>query len=49
MLASDHCCNLSLYSGHPSVKLEQKKQKKLQADASKHYVAIVMSDGDNLQ
>lgn len=49
ILCSDHVCNLSFYS-HFVCELQQKyKHNKITADPSKHYVAIVMSDGDSLQ
>ncbi|XQP55610.1 MAG: hypothetical protein ACOQNY_02275 [Mycoplasmoidaceae bacterium] len=50
VLASDHCYNLSFYSYDKTDKpFEQHDQEKLTADPNKHYLAIVMSDGDNIQ
>ena len=50
-LASNHCVNLSLYSVYnPKCVYKQKRRsKKIIPDKNKHYVALVMSDGDNLQ
>lgn len=50
VLASDHCYNLSFYSyDKPDFAYKQHKQKKIRAKKNKHYLAIVMSDGDNIQ
>jgi len=51
VIASDFCMNLSFMGGLPNeAALSQKNEARaLQADPGKHYVAIVMSDGDNLQ
>lgn len=50
MIASDHCFNLSLFSNDkPEYCYVQPKRPKITPDKNKHYVAIVMSDGDNVQ
>lgn len=52
MVAADHCFNLSLYSSYkPKGCYVQTKRPKIKVDPAhpKHYVAIVMSDGDNVQ
>ena len=50
VLASDHCYNLSFYSYDRTYKVyKQHEHKNLVADPNKHYLAIVMSDGDNIQ
>ncbi|MBQ0045754.1 MAG: hypothetical protein KBS35_02595 [Mycoplasma sp.] len=49
MLAADHCTNLSFYSNYVPPSLTQKHQPKIEATPNTKYVAIVMSDGDNLQ
>jgi len=51
VIASDFCVNLSFMSAVSGDEpLEQQNSPRpLTADASKHYAAIVMSDGDNLQ
>lgn len=50
VLASDHCNNLSFYSHYNIDRCFQQKQRpEVQAQNGKHYLAIVMSDGDNLQ
>lgn len=51
IIASDHSSNLSYLSGcNCNTPFEQKYvNRKLQPDGSKHYVALIMSDGDNLQ
>lgn len=50
VLASDHCYNLSFYSYDRTDKAyKQHEHKKLTANPNKHYLAIVMSDGDNIQ
>ncbi len=50
VLASDHCYNLSFYSyDKPDKAYKQHEHKKLVANPNKHYLAIVMSDGDNIQ
>lgn len=51
ILASDHCTNVSFLSGwdtdsEPKQKVQPEK---ITADESKHYIALVMSDGDNVQ
>lgn len=50
-VAADHAVNLSLYSasGDEVLKQTNHKEEKVQAQTGKHYVAIVMSDGDNVQ
>ncbi len=49
--AADLSCNLSFYSSLESEPLTQPNHttSDITADPSKHYLAIVMSDGDNLQ
>lgn len=51
VIASDFCINLSFMAGiKTSEKIEQKNSAdNIEADKTKHYVALVMSDGDNLQ
>lgn len=50
VVASDHCYNLSLYSAYKSdFCLKQKHRPKIQAQSGKHYLAMVMTDGDNIQ
>jgi len=51
VIASDFCVNLSFMSAiSGDTPLEQKNNPRpLKADPAKHYAAIVMSDGDNLQ
>lgn len=49
VLAADHCTNLSFYSNYKPKKLSQWHKDKIQAQDHTHYVAILMSDGDNLQ
>ena len=51
VIASDHSSNLSYLSGCDSGEPIRQKYvaEKLVADGTKHYVALVMSDGDNLQ
>ena len=48
-LASDHCKNLSFYTADEGKKLSQRKQETITPDNNKHYLAIIMSDGDNAQ
>ncbi|MEI6580106.1 MAG: GxGYxYP domain-containing protein, partial [Eubacteriales bacterium] len=51
VIASDFCMNISFMASlKNSEPIEQKNTaQKITADKTKHYVAIVMSDGDNLQ
>lgn len=50
VLASDHCYNLSFYSYDKTDKVyKQHEHRRLSANPNKHYLAIVMSDGDNIQ
>ncbi len=51
VIPSDHCSNLSLLSAlRLKEPIKQKNQtEKITAENDKHYVALVMSDGDNLQ
>ncbi len=50
VLASDHCYNLSFYSyDQAKFSYKQHTHRKITADPNKHYLAIVMSDGDNIQ
>ena len=51
VIASDHSSNLSYLSGCDSGEPIRQKYvaENLVADGTKHYVALVMSDGDNLQ
>ncbi|MCF0227785.1 MAG: hypothetical protein HUJ52_03115 [Malacoplasma sp.] len=51
IVPADHCANLSLYSAYnPNKVYKQKRQsQELVADPNKHYAAILMSDGDNVQ
>lgn len=51
VIPSDHCSNLSLLSSlRLNEPIKQKNQaEKITAENDKHYVALVMSDGDNLQ
>ena len=49
-LAADWAANLSFYSSlETEAEYQQNISKNVTADSGKHYVAIVMSDGDNLQ
>ncbi len=50
-VAADHCVNLSFYAASGAEELTQDgfAEKKITAEEGKHYVAIVMSDGDNVQ
>ena len=50
-IPSDHAWNLSLYSAFPREQLEQINGYAEGAEAAdgKHYVALVMTDGDNVQ
>lgn len=50
-VAADWSYNLSFYSASVYDKLEQSKyqQKEITPEKGKHYVAVVMSDGDNVQ
>lgn len=51
VLPSDHCTNLSFLTGWDTqTPVEQRSRvQTITADSSKHYVALVMSDGDNVQ
>ena len=51
ILASDHCINLSMLSaiGDGEAAVQKNQYKTIIADPTKHYVALVMSDGDNVQ
>ncbi len=51
IIPSDHCTNLSFLSGwDKKADMQQKaKSEVIQADESKHYIALIMSDGDNVQ
>ncbi|XQP55333.1 MAG: hypothetical protein ACOQNV_00990 [Mycoplasmoidaceae bacterium] len=50
VLASDHCYNLTFYSYDKARETyHQPEHKKIKANPNKHYLAIVMSDGDNIQ
>lgn len=46
---SDHCFNNSLLSSLKTPIPAQKAQKNSYTDTNKHYVALIMSDGDNMQ
>lgn len=50
-VAADWSCNLSFYSAETSAKLTQTQyeERKITPQKGKHYVAVVMSDGDNVQ
>ena len=50
-VAADWSCNLSFFSAESSAKLTQTKyeERKITPQKGKHYVAVVMSDGDNIQ
>ncbi len=50
-IAADHAVNLSLYAAGKEESLTQSNyaDSKITAEPGKHYVAIVMSDGDNVQ
>ncbi|MDE7406132.1 MAG: hypothetical protein K2M89_04605 [Clostridiales bacterium] len=50
-VAADWACNLSFYSAESSEKLTQTKyeERNITPQKGKHYVAVVMSDGDNIQ
>lgn len=50
VLPSDHCSNLSLLSSLSVENITQKNSaENIAPDESKHYIALVMSDGDNIQ
>lgn len=51
ILASDHCINLSILSalGDGEAAVQKNQCETITADPTKHYVALVMSDGDNVQ
>lgn len=50
VVPSDHCSNLSLLSSLPAEEIKQKNTaEKITPDKNKHYIALVMSDGDNIQ
>lgn len=51
ILASDHCINLSMLSalGDGEAAVQKNQYEAITADPTKHYVALVMSDGDNVQ
>lgn len=51
IVASDHCSNLSYLSGYKKdepIKFERKPDN-IKADENKHYIALIVSDGDNVQ
>lgn len=50
-VAADHAANLSLYAAGTAKDLKQNNlpKEKIKAEKGKHYVAVVMSDGDNVQ
>ncbi len=47
-VCTNFCSNLSVHSGYPTAKLEQKKREKPALDKKKAYISFVISDGDNL-
>ena len=52
VVAADWCSNLSFYAALPRdgvIEQSHSEQRKIRGEAGKHYVAIVMSDGDNIQ
>lgn len=50
VVPSDHCSNLSLLSSFPAGDIQQKNNaENIIPDENKHYIALVMSDGDNIQ
>jgi len=48
-IPADHAHNLSALSGFPSIQQSQPEQTPIAADPDTHYVAFLMTDGDNLQ
>ena len=50
LLPSDNCVDLSFYSAYNPNKLykQKRKSKEITPQKNKHYLAMVMSDGDNL-
>lgn len=50
VVPSDHCSNLSLLSSLPAGNIQQKNSaENIIPEENKHYIALVMSDGDNIQ
>lgn len=49
IIPSDHAQNLSILSAYKTELPTQKAERNVKVDSNKHYVALVMSDGDNVQ